>query len=68
MAETYKGIVKKGVVTLPKGVHLPDGLEVVVVVMPPSSESPEDLAWEALSAEAWEQDWVEGNKDLTEGK
>jgi hypothetical protein len=28
MAETYKGIIKEGVVVLPEGVQLPDGLEV----------------------------------------
>jgi len=68
MAETYKGIVKEGVVILPEGVQLPDGLEVAVVVLPHTGESLEDLAWAALSADAWAHDWVEEDSELTEGK
>jgi hypothetical protein len=65
MAETYKGIAKAGVVVLPEGVQLADGLEVAVVVLPAAGESLEDLAWSALSAEAWAQDWVEEDSELT---
>jgi fructoselysine-6-P-deglycase FrlB-like protein len=67
MAETYKGIVKEGVVVLPQSVQLADGLEVAVVVLSASGESPEDLAWAALSAEAWGTDWVDEDRELVEG-
>jgi hypothetical protein len=64
MAETYKGIVKEGVVVLSEGVQLTDGLEAAVVVLPAGGESVEDVAWAALSAEAWAQDWVEEDSEL----
>jgi hypothetical protein len=38
---------------------------VAVVVLPAAGESLEDLAWAALSAEAWAQDWVEEDSELT---
>lgn len=68
MVETYRGIVKEGVVILPEEAQLPDGIEVAVVVLPIEGESPEDLAWAALSADAWAQDWVEEDNELTEEK
>lgn len=36
----YQGTVRGGVVVLPAGVHLADGLEVTVQPMPPPSPSP----------------------------
>ena len=62
MAEVYHGIIKNGTVVLPEDVKLPDGLEVAIIIL--NNETSEEAAWAALSAEAWEQDWVEEDADL----
>jgi len=62
MAEVYHGIIKNGMVALPEGVKLLDGLSVAVIIL--TDETSEEAAWAALSAETWEQDWVEEDADL----
>ena len=47
---------------LPENIKLPDGLEVAVINL--IDEKSEEAAWAALSAETWEQDWVEEDVDL----
>jgi hypothetical protein len=67
MATTYRGIVKNNTVTFHADIQLPDGAEVVVVV-PEAEEESAEVAWEALSAEAWVQDWVEKDSELVKEK
>ena len=64
MATTYRGVVKDNVVMFSEAVCLPDGIEVMVVVPKGDEEFSEEVAWEALSAEAWAQDWVERDSEL----
>lgn len=63
MPLTYKGTVKGNVVELPIEARLRDGSQVLVVA-PDMTQSKEEEAWSALSAEAWEQDWTEEDADL----
>ncbi|MBM4047749.1 MAG: hypothetical protein FJ279_21810 [Planctomycetes bacterium] len=56
MIVTYKGQVKGHMVELPAEAEVPDGAE-VIVVLADEKEKLEDLAWAALAAETWAEDW-----------
>jgi len=44
MAETYQGIVKDGVILLPKDIHLADG---IVVLVSPIESKTDEIDWDA---------------------
>jgi hypothetical protein len=63
VAVICEGIVKGNVVQLPEGVFMPEGARVFVRVAQ-GGEALEDTGWAALAAEAWAEDWVDGDAGL----